>query len=135
MAIMEKPFPLDIQTKLAKDSIGQSFRAVARSLASYRGAERDGVIRCIMYLSAGDPQLVPTKWRLQSKTTETSSTGPITTKMTARQATSVTPMPEGVTLLRPFATTGFGSMKPGRTGTGGSSGNMRSIDAAAMEAP
>lgn len=52
------PLPADIENKLARDYPIESLPAVFRSLATYRGSERDRAIRCIVHLSAGDPQRV-----------------------------------------------------------------------------
>ena len=52
------PLPADIETRLSQDYPVESLPAVSCSLATYLGSERDRVIRCIIHLSAGDPQRV-----------------------------------------------------------------------------
>jgi hypothetical protein len=47
--------PVDIETKLRQVYPGESFSAVSASLATYQGREWNRVIRCIIYLSSGDP--------------------------------------------------------------------------------
>jgi hypothetical protein len=54
---MAQPLPVDIEKKLAQD-YPDSLPAVSRSRATYQGSERNRVVRCIVHLSAGDPQRV-----------------------------------------------------------------------------
>jgi hypothetical protein len=55
---MDRPLAADIESKVAQDYPRESLSAVSRSLATYKGPERDRVIRCIVHLSGGDPQRV-----------------------------------------------------------------------------
>ena len=51
--------PVDIEAKLRQVYLGESFSAVSASLATYQGREWNRVIRCIIYLSNGDPTRIP----------------------------------------------------------------------------
>jgi hypothetical protein len=55
---MVERFPADIEKKLEQDYPLESVHAVSRSLATYQGSERYRVVRCIVHLSMGDPELV-----------------------------------------------------------------------------
>jgi hypothetical protein len=53
---MTEPLAPDIERKLTGDCPADSIPAVVRALATYEGPERNRVIRCIVYLVAGDTQ-------------------------------------------------------------------------------
>ena len=55
---MVLPLPADIEAELAHDYPVELLDAASRSLATYEGSERNRVIRCIVHLSAGDPERV-----------------------------------------------------------------------------
>ena len=58
MTTKNEPLSADIGMKLAQDYPAAVLPAVSRSLAAYNGSERNRVIRCIIHLSAGDPERI-----------------------------------------------------------------------------
>ena len=58
MTTEQEPLAADIEAKLAQDYPSESLSAVLGSLATYQDSERNRVIRCIIHLSAGDPERI-----------------------------------------------------------------------------
>jgi hypothetical protein len=55
MTTEDEPLAADIEIKLKQDYAIELLSDVSRSLATYRGSERNRVIRCVIHLSGGDP--------------------------------------------------------------------------------
>ncbi len=58
MTTENEPLAGDIGIKLAQDYPAALLSAVSSSLSTYKGSERNRVVRCIIHLSGGDPERI-----------------------------------------------------------------------------